>query len=193
MRKLSFALAGVLLAVTSASAVGAQVFTPTYQSTQRSSDIGLYLADLDTDVGDDLAIEGILRRSAGGYDLGLRLGVVEDAILVGFDTRAPLSVAGTAPLALALTFGGQGALGDANAFGAQVGLTVGHTFTSPGVSLTPYIHPRAAVLFGDVVDEGFDPRADLGIDVALNPNFVIRFGANLADGADFGIGLALRR
>jgi hypothetical protein len=34
----------------------------------------------------------------------------------------------------------------------------------------------------------------VGLDVAFRPNFILRFGANLADqGADWGLGLSLRR
>ncbi|HEX8360711.1 MAG TPA: hypothetical protein VF613_11400 [Longimicrobium sp.] len=188
MKKISFALLGALLALASAPAADAQVFSPTFQAPYMSNDVGLYISDFE----DELGIEGILRRGMGSFDLGLRLGLVEDAVLLGIDTRNPLAVAGTAPLALALTLGGQAALGDENVFGAQVGLSIGHAFRTPGATITPYIHPRAALLFGGD-EEDFEALADVGVDVALRPNFILRFGANLAEGADFGIGLALRR
>ncbi|HEX8430341.1 MAG TPA: hypothetical protein VF625_03600 [Longimicrobium sp.] len=190
MKRIVLAAVVGVLALASAEPARAQVFTPTFQAPVRGNDIGLYLSDF----GGDLAIEGIGRRSLGGYDLGLRLGIADDAVLVGLDTRSPLALAGTAPLDLALTFGGQGALGDANAFGAQVGLSIGHTFAAPELSITPYIHPRAAFYFGDILDEGFHPQADVGLDVAFRPNLILRFGANLADeGADWGLGLSFRR
>lgn len=189
MKKLSSALLPALLTL-AATAVQAQLFTPTFQSPYQSSDVGLYLSE---DVfPDNLGIEGILRRNMGSYDLGLRLGLTGDALLLGVDTRNPLAIAGTAPLAIALTLAGQGAIGDSNVFGGQVGLSIGHAFRLPEATVTPYIHPRAALLFGDAEDN-FEALADLGVDVELRPNFVIRFGANLAEGADFGIGLALRR
>ena len=188
MKKISSAVLVALLAL-AASGAHAQVFSPTFQAPYQSNDVGLYLSDFE----DELGIEGILRRSMGSYDLGFRLGLVEDAVLLGLDARNPLSVAGTAPLALALTFGGQAALGDANVFGAQVGLSIGHAFVLPGATVTPYIHPRAAVFFGEG-DSEFEPLADVGFDVALRPNFIVRFGANLTgEPADFGIGVALRR
>lgn len=188
MKKISSVVLGALLAL-AASGAHAQVFSPTFQAPYQSNDVGLYISNFE----DELGIEGILRRSMGSYDLGLRLGLVEGSILLGVDARNPLSIAGTAPLALALTLGGQAALGDANAFGAQVGLSIGHAFVLPGATVTPYIHPRAAVLFGAGNNE-FEPLADVGVDVALRPNFIVRFGANLTgEPADFGIGLALRR
>ena len=189
MKKISSALLGALLALASATAADAQVFSPTFQAPYMSNDVGLYISDFE----DELGIEGILRRGMGSYDLGFRLGLVEDAVLLGIDARNPLSIAGTAPLAIAFTVGGQGALGDANVFGAQAGLSIGAALRAPEVTVTPYVHPRAVVLFGDVVDEGLDVRADLGVDVALRPNFILRLGANLGDGADWGVGLALRR
>lgn len=188
MKKTSSVVLALVLALFAAPRAHAQVFSPTFQSPYASSDVGLYLSDFESELG----IEGILRRTMGSYDLGLRLGIVEDAVLVGIDARNPLSIAGTAPLGVAVTFGGQGALGDESLFGAQVGLSVGYAFRTPELTVTPYIHPRAAILFNDQ-DSEFEALADVGVDVELRPNFVLRFGANLAEGADFGIGLALRR
>jgi len=189
MKKHSTVLLAALLTL-AATTAQAQIFTPTFQSPYRGSDVGLYLSE-DVFPG-NLGIEGVLRRGMGSYDLGLRLGLTGDALLLGADVRSPLAIAGTAPLAIALTGAGQGAIGESNVFGVQVGLSVGHAFRLPEATVTPYIHPRAAVLFGDAEDN-FEALADLGVDVELRPNFIIRLGANLAEGADFGIGLALRR
>lgn len=189
MNKISSALLGALLALAPAAKADAQVFSPTFQAPYTSSDVGLYISDFE----DQLGIEGILRRGMGAYDVGLRLGLVEGALLLGVDARNPLSIAGTAPLGIALTFGGQGAVGISNLFGAQAGLSIGHAFRFPELTVTPYVHPRVVFLSGDPVNEGLGVRADLGVDVALRPNYVLRLGANLGDGADWGIGLALRR
>jgi hypothetical protein len=188
MKMKKFAVIAALLAL-AATEARAQVFSPTFQAPYARSDVGLYVSDFENELG----IEGILRRSMGTYDLGLRLGFADDAVLLGADLRNPLTIAATAPLGVALTFGGQAALGDANLFGAQAGLSVGYAFRSPELTVTPYIHPRVALLFGDVPDETLDVRADLGVDVEFRPSLVLRFGANLGDGADYGIGLAVRR
>jgi hypothetical protein len=72
---------------------------------------------------------------------------------------------------------------------------VGHTFVEPGIRITPYIHPRVAVVsaIGDDSDAELDVLADLGADIDFAPNLSLRVGVNLGEGADWGIGLAWRR
>ena len=98
MKKASFAaLAAVVLA---AAPARAQVFTLPFPSTERGSDIGIYLSD----GPGDLAIEGIWRRPFASGDLGLRAGfadVGKGDLLLGADWRQPLAL-GTAPIDLAL-------------------------------------------------------------------------------------------
>lgn len=188
----TLAAAAAVLAM-SAQAAGAQVFTPTYLAPRVSSDLGVYVSD----GPGELAIEGIWRRPlSGGSGLGLRAGFADandgSALLLGIDYRNPLSLAGTAPIDLAFTLGAQGALGDLEGIGAQVGLSIGYTFTAPELTVTPYIHPRLAFIDVDGGGSDFEPLADLGIDVGFAPNLSFRFGANLGDGADWGIGLAWR-
>ena len=198
MRKRTVAtLAALMLA--GAGAAEAQVFTPTYQAPVRGGDVGIYLAD--DAVGDGLSVEGIYRMSMLRSDLGLRLGIAETsdragedgtALLLGIDYRNPIELTGAAPLALAFTVGAQAAVADAEAFGAQAGLSVGSTFNTPGMAITPYIHPRIAFVdAGD--DSDLEILADLGVDLAFNRNLIVRVGANLGDGADVGIGVAFRR
>lgn len=180
-------------AVLGTTQVQAQIFTPTFQGTARSSDIGLYLSD----GPGDLALEGIWRRNFGTGDLGLRAGfadVGDGALLLGVDWRQPLNLQ-TAPLDLAITLGAQGVVGDVDGFGGQVGLAIGHTFAEEGLRFTPYIHPRVALVaaVADDSDAELDVLADLGVDVDFTPNLSVRLGVNLGDGADWGIGLALRR
>lgn len=185
-------LAALGLMAVSAAAAGAQVFTPTYMSPRISNDIGVYLGDSPIEPG-DLAIEGIWR----GGPLGLRVGFadgVDDALLVGAEFRNPVALGG-APLSLAVTAGIQAAIADADALGFQVGLTAGHTFLSPGMAFTPYIHPRIGLINGFGGDDELDLEllADVGFDLGLSPNLILRFGANLGDGADWGFGLAWRQ
>lgn len=180
-------------AVLGTTSVQAQIFTPTFQSTARSSDIGLYLSD----GPGDLALEGIWRRNFGSGDLGLRAGfadVSDGALLLGVDWRQPLNLQ-TAPLDLIVTLGAQGVIGDASGFGGQIGLGIGHTFAESELRITPYIHPRVAIVTGinDGSDAELDVLADVGVDLDFTPNLSVRFGVNLGDGADWGIGLALRR
>lgn len=192
MRKQVFATAALAAALFAAAPARAQVFTLPFQSTERGNDIGLYLSD----GPGDLAIEGIWRRGFGTGDLGLRAGFADSdngELLLGADWRQPLAL-GTQPIDLALTFGGQAALGDADAIGGQVGLVFGHTFTQPGLRVTPFVHPRLAVVagLGDNSDTELDVLADLGADFGFAPNLSLRVGVNLGEGADWGIGLAWR-
>ncbi|HEV2148301.1 MAG TPA: hypothetical protein VGR37_12930 [Longimicrobiaceae bacterium] len=185
-------LAALGLAAVSAGAAGAQVFTPTYMSPRMTNDIGVYVGDSPRDPG-DLAIEGIWR----GGPLGLRVGFADgpdDALLVGGEFRNPIPLAG-APFGLAFTAGIQAAIGDADALGFQAGLTAGHTFLSPGFAFTPYIHPRIAFINGFGGDDELDLEvlADVGFDLGIAPNLILRFGANLGEGADWGFGFAWRR
>ena len=180
-------------AVLGTTSVQAQVFTPTFQSTARGSDIGLYLSD----GPGELALEGIWRRNFGTGDLGLRAGfadVGDGALLLGVDWRQPLNLQ-TDPLDLALTLGAQGAFGAGTGLGGQVGLAIGHTFAESGLRITPYIHPRVGIVadLGQGGETELDVMADVGVDLDFTPNLSVRFGANLGDGADWGIGLALRR
>jgi hypothetical protein len=188
------ALAAVATFVAVGSA-GAQVFTPTYQSPRLTNDLGIHVGDAVNEPG-DLSVEGIWR----GGPLGLRVGFTElgndnGALLLGAELRNPIALVG-APMGLAFTAGAQAALGDDDndAVGFQVGLTAGHTFVSPGFAVTPYIHPRLALVneFGPGEDFNLDPRADVGFDLEFAPNFIVRFGANLTEGADWGVGVAWR-
>jgi hypothetical protein len=184
-------LAVVALAAASAGTARAQVFTPTFQSPRLTNDIGVYLSDADPG---DLSIEGIWR----GGPLGLRVGLVDagdDLLSIGGELRSPLLLAG-APVSLAFTAGAQALIGDAEAFGVQGGLSAGYTFNSPGLAVTPYIHPRIGLINGFAEDDDLEIEvmADVGVDVEFAPRFILRFGANLGDvGADWGIGLAWRQ
>jgi hypothetical protein len=193
MRKLAFAWAAAALLLAAAPAA-AQVFTPMFQSTRRGSDVGIYLSD----GPGDLAIEGIWRRGFGLADLGLRAGFADvgngDA-LVGVDWRQPLDL-NTAPIDLIASVGAQGAFGDVSGFGLEAGLGFGHTFTEPGLTITPYVQPRVGLI--SRLRENDDRSrlgvmADVGADFDFAPNLSLRFDIKLGDGTDAGIGLAWRR
>lgn len=193
MRQKRLFAAAAVAAVLAAAPVEAQVFTPTFMAPRPSNEFGIYFAD----VG-DFGLEGILRRNFGGTNLGFRGGVVDGAddtlITLGGELRSPLTL-GTAPLDLSLIAGVQGVLGDdaGEIFGVQGGVSLGYTFNSPGVAVTPYVAPRLALLVSDDESEA-EVLADLGVDVDLRPNLSLRLGIGLGEPqADWGIGLAWRR
>lgn len=171
-----------------ASSARAQVFTPSYQSPVVMNDIGVYLSDSPG----DLALEGIWRSGP----VGLRLGYVDadpDGVLsVGGEVRVPL----TAPIDIAFTAGAQGLIGDVNAVGLQAGLSLGQRFVNPGIALTPYIHPRIAVIDGYAGGDDWETEllAELGLDAEFSQNLILRLSVGLSDESpDVGVGLAWRR
>jgi hypothetical protein len=192
-QRIAVLVLGLLLVAGAAQRAQAQIFTPTYLAPRSGGDLGLYL----NDGPGDFSLEGIWRRDLGGYDLGLRGGVgsVGDdaALLVGADLRNPLSVA-EVPLDFAFTAGVQAVVASRSAAGVQIGVSAGHTFVPGDFSVTPYIHPRLALLSG-FRDRDLNARvlADIGFDFAFQPNLTFRLAFGLGrETADWGIGLAWR-
>jgi hypothetical protein len=179
------AVAAALFA--SAASAEAQVFTPSYQAPVVMNDVGVYLSD----GPGDMALEGIWRNGP----VGLRLGYVDAAdglISLGGEVRVPL----TAPIDIAFTAGAQGLIGDADALGLQAGLSIGQRFVNPGIALTPYIHPRIALIdsFGQDDDWDTELLAELGVDAEFSQNLILRLSVGLSDETpDVGLGLAWRR
>lgn len=196
MKKNWWGAAAVAVAMgVAAPSAGAQVFTPTFMAPRVSNDLGIYYSDRG-----DFALEGIARGSFGGSNLGLRVGLVEPrgegdaAISLGGEFRSPIVLRG-APIDLSFIGGVQALVGDGDALGFQGGVSLGHTFVSPGLNVTPYLAPRLA-LTNDNAEKDFeaDVLLDLGIDLSFAPNLSVRFGAGLGDNqADWGIGLSWRR
>jgi hypothetical protein len=189
MRTVLSAKLGALLLIVAAVPAQAQVFTPTYTSPRLVNELGVYVSD----GPGDLAIEGIWR----GGPLGLRVGFVDandNLLSVGAEIRSSLPVEG-APLGLALTAGIQGLVGDESALGIQGGLSAGYTFLSPGLAITPYLHPRLAAVKPYASDDfDFELLADVGVDLEVSPRLLLRFGVALDDvGANWGVGFGWRR
>ncbi len=192
----ALALSAALLA---APAARAQVYTPPFMSPTPTSDFGVYVSDLG-----DLAIEGIWRRLSRGGDIGLRAGYADTqdgALMLGIELRNPVVLAG-APIGLAFTAGAQGLIGDNPRVGGQVGFVAGQALPAGTFTVTPYIHPRLAVVaspggndngLDDDDDVDLDVRADIGADFDFASNVSLRLGINLAEGASWGLGLAWRR
>lgn len=181
-------------AIAGAHQAQAQVFTLPFMAPQSESSLGVYLNDIG-----DLSVEGIARSDFGNFTLGVRGGIIDagddTGITLGGELRSPLNL-DSDPVDLAFTAGIQGLLGDLDGLGVQAGLSIGHTFVPEegNVRFTPYIHPRIAYIdWGGSSDGDLELLADVGFDVDFGTNLSLRFGANLAEGADWGIGLAWRR
>lgn len=198
MKHIRFAAALALPAALLSGTAQAQVFTPTFMSPTPANDFGVYVSDIG-----DLGIEGIWRRVSRGGDIGLRAGYADKgdgALLLGIELRNPVVLAG-APIGLAFTAGAQGVIGDQPQVGGQVGFTAGQALDAGNFTVTPYIHPRLAVLADlgsddDGLDDDdeveLDVLADAGADIAFTSGVSLRLGFNLGAGADWGLGLAWR-
>lgn len=193
LRKILPAMVAVA-ALAGAQQAQAQVFTLPFMSPQSENSLGVYLNDIA-----DLSVEGIARSDFGNFTLGVRGGIIDAGddlgITVGGELRSPLNL-DSDPVDLAFTAGIQGLLGDLEGLGIQAGLSIGHTFVPEegNVRFTPYIHPRIGYIdWGGASDGDLELLADAGFDVDFGTNLSLRFGANLAEGADWGIGLAWRR
>ena len=196
-RSTFLAAAAAVLALAAPDALDAQISTPTFMSPRLSSDVGVYLSN--PGYG-QLAVEGIWRRNQGTYDLGLRGGLVDTsddaAVTLGVEFRNPFVLA-EPPVLAAVTAGAQALIGDVQRIGAQVGLSVGATFYPEGTpfSLTPYLHPRLAVVSGLRDGDGTDINllADIGVDLEFAPNVSLRLGIGVGDdSSSFGFGFAIR-
>lgn len=192
------AVLAALAAALSAGRAEAQVYSPPFMSPTPTSDFGIYVSDIG-----DVAVEGIWRRIARGGDIGVRAGYAdtgEGALMLGIEMRNPVVLAG-APIGLAFTAGAQGLISDNPRVGGQVGFTAGQALPAGTITVTPYIHPRLALVASPDTDNeledddnfDLDVRADIGADLDFAAGVSLRFGINLAEGASWGLGLAWRR
>jgi hypothetical protein len=200
MKHIRLAVGLALGAAFVAGTAQAQVFSLPFMSPTPSNDVGVYVSD----VG-DLGIEGVWRRQSRGGNLGIRAGyadLADGALMLGLESRSPVVLAG-APIGLAFTAAGQGLVGDGvTRLGGQVGFTAGQAIRATTFTVTPYIHPRLAVIaylddaegVDDENDEvELDVLADIGADFDLGSGVSLRLGFNLAEGANWGLGLAWRQ
>lgn len=166
-----------------------QVFTPSYLAPSGGGSLGVYVSDS----FDDAAIEAIFRTRLGGYDIGLRPGVVlsgDPELLLGADLRAPLTSG--APIGFAFAGGAQGIVGDDFVLGATAGIVLGGTIRGEGISFTPYLHPRVAIAGGDAGSDA-DVLADVGLDVQLQSDLIFKLAVSFNDRySSLGFGLAFR-
>ena len=168
----------------------AQVFTPSYQAPVPMNDLGVYLSDSPG----ELTLEGIWRSGP----VGLRVGYVDaepdGLISLGGEVRSPIAT--SAPIDVAFTAGAQGLIGEVDALGLQAGLSIGKRFVNPGLALTPYIHPRIALIDGITESDDWETEllAELGLDAEFSQNLIFRLSVGLSDESpDVGVGLAWRR
>lgn len=157
---------------------------------------GIFLVDVE---GGSLG--AMVTWRAPSWNFGVRGGVAERAddvgIFAGFDVNGALTRSTPDfPLDMDWVFGAGLGVEDGVRISAPLGLSVGHTFTGDGVTFLPYVTPRIVLdaFLGDE-DEGRDDdldlelAVDLGLDLRLTQQFLIRFGGTVGDRDGVAIGL----
>lgn len=192
MRKRVLALAMGLVLFGAAKASAQVVWdAPFLVPPQAQRGMGIYLMDASWNGG--MGVVGTWRSGARPQNLGLRIGLAEDwsgdmSGFGGVDLTGHLNRASSDfPLDVDWVFGAGVGIGRFAIMSIPVGLSVGHTFKGDGVSFTPFFTPRLALdaYFGDRVRYwpnrdrlDLNLAADLGLDLAFQPTWKIRFGAS---------------
>ena len=191
-------LLAALLLVPSAARAQVAWDTPLLMAPGEAPGWGMYLAEVH---GGSLGVIGTWRSPT--WNFGVRGGLAETGdqlgIFAGIDFSGPL-VRETPefPLDVDYVFGAGLGTGNGVRVSLPAGLIVGYTFPAEGVTFTPYASPR--VILDAFIDRGvaadeessqarLAAAVDLGLDVRLQQNFIIRFGATLGDHDGVAIGL----
>jgi hypothetical protein len=157
---------------------------------------GIFLVDVE---GGSLG--AMVTWRAPGWNFGVRGGVAERGddvgLFAGFDVNGALTRSTRDfPLDMDWVFGAGLGVEDGVRISAPLGISVGHTFTGDGVTFLPYVTPRIVLdaFLGDE-DEGerddmdLELAVDLGLDLRLTSQFLIRFGGTVGDRDGVAIGL----
>jgi hypothetical protein len=196
--RLRMVIPALMCAFTLAGEARAQVVwdSPILLSPRPVTGTGLYLMDPH---GAGLGILGTWRGAPGG--MGLRLGIADGsdgiAVLGGIDMLAPLAtVSPQFPLDISWFTGVGAGYNRWLVATVPLGLSIGRTFGAPDVRFTPYLAPALLVdahLGRDAPGDRNQLRlglgVDLGIDVAFQPGWMVRFGAGLGDHGGLAIGI----
>jgi len=170
--------------------------TPLLVAPRDMPGFGLFVADV---YGGDIGVIGTWR--APQWNFGLRAGIADahDAdvgVLLGLDFEGSITRATNEfPLDVDWVTGAGIGVSDGAAVSIPLGLIVGHTFRAEGALFTPYVSPRVVLdlLFGgegeDNSDADLDLAVDLGLDLRLSTDFMIRFGGTLGDREGVAIGV----
>jgi hypothetical protein len=140
-----------------------------------------------TGVGYRLGLaEGPRRGSNDDSNLAVFGGLDLSGMLLRHSNEFPLDVAWVTGIGLGI--------GDDVRLTAPLGVTIGRALESDGVWFNPYVAPRVGLdaYFGDGSDLELSLNVDLGVDMAFDPGWTIRFGGTLGDHHGIAIGLSFR-
>jgi hypothetical protein len=192
MRKLVVA-AGLVLATASSTAAQIRWDSPFLVPPRPSQGVGIYLVDV-AGGGIGALVTWIPTQTSWGLRVGIadaprdKVGIYGGADVSGAITRSNREF----PFDMDWVFGIGASFANYTVLSVPVGLTLGHTFTGQGATFTPYLTPRLVLdaLFdapGDDVELDF--TVDLGFDLRLRSNWLVRFGATLSDRGAIAIGI----
>jgi len=169
---------------------------PSFMSPGPHDDIGFYyVKPSDTDGG--LAVTW---RQSGRVGLGVRGEYIHDIFGahwgIGAEIKGGLGQVAP-PLAFNWTAGVGALVGSGESdLRIPVGLTIGLRLASGDLVLTPYVHPRVSLAYVSFDNGGSDSAlqfdTDVGADLQLTPEIILRFGGTFGDQPAVGAGLALR-
>lgn len=194
-RNISVLLVCASLSVPAAAAAQVAWDSPMLLPPRAQPGFGIFL---DGPAGGDLGVMATFRSPS--WNFGVRGGIAEEsgrdnglAVLAGFDFQGALTRSSTEfPLDVDWVLGMGFSVGDNFLVSVPLGLTTGHSFRGDGVVFTPYGTPRVVLdaFFGDGRSRvDLDLAFDLGLDLRFAPNFMVRFGATIADRSAVAIGL----
>jgi hypothetical protein len=197
MKKFVVALTmGTLLATAGQASAQVAWDAPFLAPPKASPGLGLFLTD--PSYG-DLGFVGTWRSSGRPTSLGFRLGLANDwsdqlSVLGGIDVSGALNRSSSDfPLDIDWIFGAGLGVGHHALISFPLGLSVGHTFVGDGVSFTPYVTPRVSLdarMGGGVRnDTSLRFAVDLGLDLAFQPSWRIRFGGTFGDREAVALGI----
>lgn len=187
---------GILLAMAGQASAQVAWDAPFLTPPQARGGLGLFLTDPSPG---NLGFVGTWRAPSRPTSLGFRLGVANDwsdrlSVLGGVDVSGALNRSSSDfPLDIDWIFGAGLGVGQHALVSFPLGLSVGHTFVGDGVSFTPYVTPRvsldARMGGGRRSRTGLSFAMDLGLDLAFQPSWRIRFAGTIGDRDAVALGI----
>ncbi len=197
MKKYIVALTlGILLATAGQASAQVAWDAPFLLPPQSQPGLGVYLTD---PAGGNMGFVGTWRSASKPRSLGFRLGLANDwrdrlSVLGGVDVSGALTRSTSDfPLDVDWVFGAGMGIGHYVLVSFPLGLSVGHTFVGDGVRFTPYLTPRVAL--DAAMGGGLGSRSDMslavdvGLELAFQPTWRIRFGGSFGDRDAVALGI----
>jgi hypothetical protein len=200
MRKVTTALVAGFLFMLAAAPAKSQVAwdSPLMVAPNTPAGWGLYLVD--PHPGGGIGVMTSWRSATAPGGLGFRLGLAEGrrdrlAVYGGLDVSGMLlRRSPDFPMDMAWVTGAGLAVGDDVLLSFPLGIALGRDFDADNVWFNPYVSPRLVLdaFFGDDSDLDLRLVMDLGLDLAFDPGWAIRFGGSVGDRSALAIGMSFR-